>query len=55
MGRTLIKYAIPLFVLLGVAMVGMASTNAAARTSDGQAVVATFLGYGEKKEEAKSK
>ena len=26
-------------------MVGMASTNAAARTSDGQAVVATFLGY----------
>ena len=32
-------------MLLGVAMVGMASTNAAARTSDGQAVVATFLGY----------
>ena len=45
MGRTLIKYAIPLFVLVGVAMLGMASTKAAARTSDGQAVVATFLGY----------
>jgi len=32
-------------VLLGVAMVGMVSTNAAARTPDGHAAVATFLGY----------
>ena len=32
-------------MLLGVAMVGMVSTNAAARTPDGHAAVATFLGY----------
>ena len=45
MRRTPKKNAINVFVLLGVAMVGMVSTNAAARTPDGHAAVATFLGY----------